>query len=88
MDNSNKFNSRKFIVWVTWLVVTFGAIIIIGIISINNKELSEAAGNIIHDVIKYFFGVSMLYLGANAGQKAVLALAEKKEDEDKEEEEK
>lgn len=76
MNEENKLKSRKFIVWLTWLIITL-AIIVIQFIK---KDLSE---EMLLETLKYFFGVSMLYLGANAAQKVGLSFAEGKQEENK-----
>lgn len=71
---TNKLQSRKFVVWLTWLVITIGVIIL-------SFVKSDSTDSLILEVLKYFFGVSMLYLGVNVAQKYIPAA--KKEGETK-----
>lgn len=66
---TNKLQSRKFVVWLTWLVITIGVIIL-------SFVKSDSTDNLILEVLKYFFGVSMLYLGVNVAQKYIPAKKE------------
>lgn len=61
---TNKLQSRKFVVWLTWLVITIGVIIL-------SFVKSDSTDSLILEVLKYFFGVSMLYLGVNVAQKYI-----------------
>lgn len=65
-----KMKSRKFIVWLVWCVITI--FILIFCICRN----PENASGLIEKVLGYFSGVSLLYLGCNAGQKAAYAIAD------------
>ena len=77
----NKLSSRKFIVWLVWLILTLG----VGVYTFiaNSTTLLEKT-------LDSFFAVSMMYLGMNAGQKIGFALSDalvknkhySKEDED------
>lgn len=75
-ETSKKINSRKFIVWLVWLLITGGVMIITAI-------KSNISDSLILEVLKYFFGISMMYIGGNVVQKGAYAiadsLAEKKE---------
>lgn len=75
-ETTKKINSRKFVVWLVWLLITGGIIVVSAI----NKNIGDS---LISDVLKYFFGISMMYIGGNVVQKGAYAiadsLAEKKE---------
>ena len=72
MENSNsisqkKTDSRKFIVWLIWLLITL-AISVYTFISKDSALLEKVLG--------WFFTLSMMYLGVNVGQKGALAFAD------------
>lgn len=71
---TSKIQSRKFIVWLTWLIITLG-VIVLSFIRANSSD------DLILEVLKYFFGVSMLYLGVNVAQKYIPAINKDKENE-------
>lgn len=72
MENSNstsqkKTDSRKFIVWLIWLLITLA----IGVYTFIAKDSS-----LLEKVLGWFFTLSMMYLGVNVGQKGALAFAD------------
>ena len=72
MENSNstsqkKTDSRKFIVWLIWLLITLA----IGVYTFIAKD-----STLLEKVLGWFFTLSMMYLGVNVGQKGALAFAE------------
>jgi hypothetical protein len=67
---TSKLQSRKFIVWLTWLIISLGVIALSFIRTTSSDDL-------ILEVLKYFFGVSMLYLGVNVAQKYIPAINNK-----------
>lgn len=62
-----KTDSRKFIVWIVWLLIA----IAIGIYTFITKESS-----LLENTLDHLFVISMMYLGVNVGQKGVLAIAD------------
>lgn len=66
-ETSKKTDSRKFIVWLVWLLIAL-AISIYTFIT-NDSVLLEK-------VLSWFFTLSMMYLGVNVGQKGALAFAD------------
>lgn len=82
-DNTtnNKLSSRKFIVWLVWLVLT----LIVGVYA-----FMKSATDLFEKSLNSFFAISMMYLGMNAGQKVGFAISDalvknksySKEDED------
>lgn len=64
-----KINSRKFIVWLVWLLIT-GGVMIISAVKSNFGE------NLISEVLRYFSGISMMYIGGNVVQKGAVAIAD------------
>lgn len=87
--DDTKLKSRKFAVWIVWLVLTI-AVIIFSVVGIFvSKTMADSLTGLIEKVLGWFFAVSMMYLGVNVGQKAALAFSEvlqKKEEEGDEEE--
>lgn len=87
--DDTKLKSRKFAVWIVWLVLTI-AVIIFSVAGIFvSKTMADSLTGLIEKVLGWFFAVSMMYLGVNVGQKAALAFSEvlqKKEEEGDEEE--
>lgn len=73
---TSKFQSRKFGVWVIWLVLCL--LVLVGCVAtmIVTKQIMESMTGLIEKVISSFFAISMMYLGVNAGQKVGFAFAE------------
>lgn len=72
LETKSKLKSRKFIVWVVWLLI---CLIILGVSIINDKVSTE----IIKDTLGNFFFISIAYLGLNVGQKGIFAMKDIKE---------
>ena len=66
-ETAKKTDSRKFVVWLVWLVIVL-AIGVYTFIAKNSALLEKALG--------WFFTLSMMYLGVNVGQKGALAFAD------------
>ena len=64
---TKKTDSRKFVVWLIWLVIC----IVVGIYTFIVKD-----DTLLAKTLEYFFILSMMYLGVNVGQKGVLAIAD------------
>jgi uncharacterized membrane protein YfcA len=62
-----KTDSRKFIVWLVWLIIA----IAVGIYTFITKE-----PELLENTLDHLFVISMMYLGVNVGQKGVLAIAD------------
>ncbi len=80
-----KTDSRKFVVWLIWLIITILVIAWCALVMIITKQIQDQLIGLIEKALAYFFAVSMMYLGVNVGQKVGLAFAEKllnKEEED------
>lgn len=72
MENSNstsqkKTDSRKFIVWLVWLLI---------VIAISVYTFIVKNASLLEKVLEWFFILSMMYLGVNVGQKGALAFAD------------
>lgn len=81
--NESKLKSRKFIVWITWLILILVVAAIVLVCCIKNLIEASSAVEIFKAVIQDFFYISMLYLGVNVGQKAAFAFCEKQNKDDK-----
>lgn len=66
-ETSKKTNSRKFIVWLVWLLIALA-------ISIYTFITKDSV--LLEKVLSWFFTLSMMYLGVNVGQKGALAFAD------------
>lgn len=66
-EPTKKTDSRKFLVWLIWLLIC----IAIGIYTFIVKN--EA---LLTKTLEYFFALSMMYLGVNVGQKGMIAFAD------------
>lgn len=73
-EKQSKLKSRKFIVWIVWGVITT-AVVALGLLEVV-KNGTDNSADLIKAVLGYFFGVSMLYLGVNVGQKIGLNLTD------------
>lgn len=82
-----KLKSRKFAVWLVWLVLTVIILLFCALVMIITKEITESMTSLIEKTLSWFFAISMMYLGVNAGQKAALAVSDalNKKEEPKEE---
>lgn len=72
-----KTDSRKFVVWVTWLIISIFILAWCAIVMFVTKEMADGLVNLIEKVLSWFFAVSMMYLGMNVSQKLGFAFAEK-----------
>lgn len=66
-ETSKKTDSRKFIVWLVWLIIALA----IGVYTFIAKDSA-----LLEKVLGWFFTLSMMYLGVNVGQKGALAFAD------------
>ena len=66
-ETSKKTDSRKFVVWLVWLLIALA----IGVYTFIAKDSS-----LLEKVLGWFFSLSMMYLGVNVGQKGALAFAD------------
>lgn len=73
VKEKKKTQSRKFIVWVVWLLITL-CIIVFGMVI--KPEISDSMKSLVEKVLDYFENISMLYLGANVLQKLGFAASE------------
>ena len=74
---SKKTDSRKFVVWLTWLVITVLVIAWCAVVMIATKQIVDSLVSLAEKTLAWFFAISMMYLGVNVGQKVGLAFAEK-----------
>lgn len=66
-ETSKKTDSRKFIIWLVWLLITLA----ISVYTFIAKDTT-----LLEKVLGWFFTLSMMYLGVNVGQKGALAFAD------------
>ena len=67
IETSKKTDSRKFVVWLIWLVIALAT----GVYTFIAKDSA-----LLEKVLGWFFTLSMMYLGVNVGQKGALAFAD------------
>lgn len=63
----SKLSSRKFIVWLIWLILTIG---------VGAYTFVAQSTALLEKTLDSFFAISMMYLGMNAGQKIGFALSD------------
>ena len=66
-ETSKKTDSRKFVVWLVWLLIALA----IGVYTFIAKDSA-----LLEKVLSWFFSLSMMYLCVNVGQKGALAFAD------------
>ena len=71
-----KLKSRKFAVWVVWLIITILVIIFCTAVMIITHSITQELTSLIEKVLGWFFAISMMYLGVNVGQKAAFAIGD------------
>lgn len=76
-EKGKKTDSRKFIVWIVWLIITILVIAWCALVMIITKQIQEQLVGLVEKALSYFFAISMMYLGVNVGQKVGLAFADK-----------
>ena len=74
---TKKTDSRKFVVWLVWLIITIFVIAWCALVMIITKQVEAQLIDLFLKALSYFFAISMMYLGVNVGQKLGLAFAEK-----------
>ena len=75
----SKLTSRKFMVWITWLVISILIAIVMAATLIVTKNVPDSLVSLFVKIIEYFFIISLVYLGVNLGQKGIEVLKEKVE---------
>lgn len=73
---TKKTDSRKFVVWLTWLIITILVIAWCAVVMIVTKQIVESLVSLAEKTLAWFFAVSMMYLGVNVGQKVGFAFAD------------
>lgn len=76
-EKTKKTDSRKFVVWLVWLIITVLVIAWCALVMIITKKIQEQLIGLVEKALSYFFAISMMYLGVNVGQKVGLAFADK-----------
>lgn len=75
-DEKKKVDSRKFVVWITWLVVTLVVVAWCTVVMIMTKQIVDSLVALAEKTLAWFFAISMMYLGVNVGQKMGFAFAD------------
>ena len=73
---TKKTNSRKFVVWMVWLILSIAAIGFGVVVAIMSKTMGDTMVGLIEKVLYWFFAISMMYLGMNVGQKVGISLSD------------
>ncbi len=85
---SDKLQSRKFTVWLVWLIIAALVLAVLGISVIVTKNTNEKLIDLFSNTLQNFFVISAIYLGVNVLQKGAFAIADvftaKKEEENAE----
>lgn len=68
--------SRKFAVWLVWLILTVLIVLFCALVMIITHEITESMTGLIEKTLSWFFAISMMYLGVNAGQKVGYAIGD------------
>ena len=76
-EKTKKTDSRKFVVWIVWLIITLLVIAFCAAVMIITKQFADNMVGLIEKALSWFFAISMMYLGVNVGQKVGLAFADK-----------
>lgn len=76
-ETRSKLSSRKFVVWLVWLIITSLLIAFCAIVAIATQDAQNNAISLLETIIGYFFAISMMYLGVNVGQKIGLSFGQK-----------
>lgn len=71
-----KLQSRKFLVWFVWLILSMITLSISIVTMIVTKSFPETVVDLLKAVLQYFFYVSALYLGVNGIQKVGFAISD------------
>lgn len=75
-EEKSKMQSRKFVVWIVWLVLAVAIIVSSTVIMVILHEVNDILVTTTEKVLSWFFYISMMYLGVNVGQKAAFALSD------------
>lgn len=75
-EKSSKFQSRKFLVWMIWGIITLITAVVVVICCVKKLIEAQTAIELLQAVIQDFFYISLLYLGVNAGQKIGFAVSD------------
>lgn len=75
-EKSSKFQSRKFLVWMIWGIITLITAVVVVICCVKKLIEAQTAIELLQAVIQDFFYISLLYLGVNTGQKIGFAVSD------------
>lgn len=71
-----KTDSRKFVVWITWVVIAVVTLIVGAIVMIASKSFPTEIVDLITLVLGYLFYISLVYLGVNGITKVGFAISD------------
>ena len=71
-----KLESRKFVVWLVWCIIAILILAYCVAVVVITRDFTSTLGSLVEKVLGWFFGISMMYIGANAGQKVGLSFAD------------
>lgn len=72
----SKLNSRKFLVWITWAVISVVTLAIGVITMVVTKSFPTTVVDLVKLTMGYFFYISLVYLGVNGIQKVGFAISD------------
>lgn len=76
-DVKKKTDSRKFIVWLVWLLIVIVNLAIdLTIVLVTKKSMGTEIVSLTEKILGWFFAISMMYLGMNVTQKVGFAITD------------
>ena len=72
----DKVQSRKFVVWLVWVIITVLLVIAIGIAFVVTKDKPDSLIELFGKTLDHLFTISAIYLGVNVIQKGAFAIAD------------
>lgn len=71
-----KTDSRKFVVWITWVVIAVAILIVGAIVMIASRSFPTEVIELVKLVLEYLFYISLVYLGVNGITKVGFAISD------------
>lgn len=71
-----KTDSRKFVVWITWVIIAVATLIVGAIVMIASKSFPTEVIELVKLVLGYLFYISLVYLGVNGITKVGFAISD------------
>ena len=72
----DKVQSRKFVVWLVWVIITVLLVVAIGIAFVITKDKPDSLIELFGKTLDHLFTISAIYLGVNVIQKGAFAIAD------------